>query len=348
MVALYCVTCASVIGVANVTHAIKEGNAETDARLSALDRKFKSWIRDAILPDWVPGGDRSDRPTSDAPNLSADQKDVIGEIISTGRSLGATDKDLEIAIATCLVESNCTTGEDVRGKDLDSIGPFQQRPSQGWPNSEDPETQATAFFQGSTTNQGLLSLADKSDPGAAAQAVQRSAYPERYAERMDEARQILTSFVSGGSSPQGNKSFPLQGDPSAFAPDSNLAEFSKSRTITIKGQTQTRPHNGIDLPCPVGAPILAYADGKIKYLDDPNGYGLAIFIEHPDGTQTLYGHNSARLVPDGSTVSSGNAIAECGSTGNSSGSHLHFEFHPPNGFPVDPRPYLEPLGLPSR
>jgi lysostaphin len=104
-------------------------------------------------------------------------------------------------------------------------------------------------------------------------------------------------------------------------------------------------HEGIDIANSTGTPIVAAASGTvIKAGRDDSGWGLGnvIEIQHPDGSQTVYGHNSRLLVSKGQQVTQGQVIAEMGSTGNSTGPHLHFEFHPDGRLAVDPA-----TGLPS-
>lgn len=99
----------------------------------------------------------------------------------------------------------------------------------------------------------------------------------------------------------------------------------------INGGTKTQGlhgYNGIDLGAYVGTPILAAADGiVIRSLSGGwnGGYGNYIIISHSNGTQTLYAHNSKNLVSVGDRVEQGQTIALVGSTGKSTGSHLHFE-----------------------
>lgn len=119
---------------------------------------------------------------------NGEQQSVIARVIATGDEMGMSDEDIAIAIATCLVETQCKElAESV--SDRDSRGPFQQRPSQGWADSNDTVVQAKAFFE-------RLQSASGSTPGARAQDIQRSAYPARYDKRMAEARQAL-SVVRG-------------------------------------------------------------------------------------------------------------------------------------------------------
>ncbi len=88
-----------------------------------------------------------------------------------------------------------------------------------------------------------------------------------------------------------------------------------------------RFHSGTDLGAPMGTPVLAALSGRVVLADFFGGYGLAIALEHDNGRQqTLYGHLSEIFVKPGEIVKQGTAIGRVGSTGNSTGPHLHFEF----------------------
>jgi murein DD-endopeptidase MepM/ murein hydrolase activator NlpD len=87
-----------------------------------------------------------------------------------------------------------------------------------------------------------------------------------------------------------------------------------------------RMHTGTDIGAPMGAPVMAALAGKVMLAGDMGGYGLAVAIEHENGTrQTLYGHMSALFVRPGDVVQQGTVIGQVGSTGASTGAHLHFE-----------------------
>ncbi len=102
-----------------------------------------------------------------------------------------------------------------------------------------------------------------------------------------------------------------------------------------------RMHKGIDVAGPVGTPIVAAGGGVITYAGwNDGGYGNLVEITHPDGSVTLYAHNSRVLVKDGQRVRQGEQIALMGSTGFSTGPHLHFEIHPPGQGAVNPIAYL--------
>lgn len=99
-------------------------------------------------------------------------------------------------------------------------------------------------------------------------------------------------------------------------------------------------HSGMDMAAPGGSPILAAANGTVKFAGWNGGYGNCVIIDHGGGIQTLYGHSSKLLVSVGQTVSRGEKIALVGTTGTSTGNHLHFEVLN-NGAATDPRPYLQ-------
>ncbi|NJN24277.1 MAG: peptidoglycan DD-metalloendopeptidase family protein [Acaryochloridaceae cyanobacterium RL_2_7] len=98
-----------------------------------------------------------------------------------------------------------------------------------------------------------------------------------------------------------------------------------------------RMHRGIDIAAPIGTPIMASAPGVVTYAQyNDGGYGNLVEVTHPDGSLTLYAHNNRILVKNGAFVSQGQQISEMGSTGRSTGPHLHFELHTAGRGAVDP------------
>lgn len=91
------------------------------------------------------------------------------------------------------------------------------------------------------------------------------------------------------------------------------------------GYRHGRRHQGIDLPYPTGTPVAAAFDGKVRISDYVGGYGNLVVIRHANGLETFYGHLSKRNVESGDWVSAGDIIGLGGSTGRSTGPHLHFE-----------------------
>lgn len=99
-------------------------------------------------------------------------------------------------------------------------------------------------------------------------------------------------------------------------------------------------HKGIDMAAPIGTPIYATADGIVGRAQWVRGYGNYIEIEHGGDIQTRYGHMSALNVTPNQKVKRGDLIGFMGSTGRSTGSHLHYEVRI-GGEPVNPKPFLQ-------
>jgi len=100
-----------------------------------------------------------------------------------------------------------------------------------------------------------------------------------------------------------------------------------------------RMHEGIDIAAPSGTPIAAAAAGTVIYAGWMGGYGNLVVLDHGNGLATAYGHQSSIAVANGQTVAQGQVVGYVGSTGHSTGPHLHFEVRV-NGAPVDPLGYL--------
>ena len=99
-------------------------------------------------------------------------------------------------------------------------------------------------------------------------------------------------------------------------------------------------HAGLDFPGPMGTPILAAAPGRVVYVGQKSGYGNVVEVDHGQGILTRYAHLSGFTSTVGAQVAAGQQIAKMGSTGRSTGSHLHFEVRL-NGVAVNPRRFLE-------
>jgi len=98
-------------------------------------------------------------------------------------------------------------------------------------------------------------------------------------------------------------------------------------------------HAGVDFAAPPGSKVISTGSGTVSYSGYKNGYGYVVEITHPTGYLTRYGHNSRNLVRTGQTVQKGDAIAIIGSTGRSTGTHVHFEVER-NGNTLNPMKYL--------
>ena len=100
-----------------------------------------------------------------------------------------------------------------------------------------------------------------------------------------------------------------------------------------------RMHTGIDIAAPSGTPIAAAKGGEVLYADWLGGYGQLVAVDHGDSVVTLYAHQSKMAVAEGQEVRQGQTVGYVGTTGHSTGNHLHFEVRV-DAHPRDPRPYL--------
>ena len=126
-----------------------------------------------------------------------------------------------------------------------------------------------------------------------------------------------------------------------LATDGRITSYFGIRSDPFTGEQKM--HGGIDIAAALGTPVLAAADGTVTAvnMDDPRGggYGYYVKLDHGSDIATLYGHCSVICVTSGQKVSRGEMIARVGSTGNSTGDHLHFEIRI-NGLKQDPLAYF--------
>jgi murein DD-endopeptidase MepM/ murein hydrolase activator NlpD len=140
---------------------------------------------------------------------------------------------------------------------------------------------------------------------------------------------------TGGSCADGGWARPLRG----------------SYTITARfgsaGESWATVHTGTDLSAPVGREVMAASAGEVTYASWDGPYGQKVEITHPDGTRSWYAHLSAITTTVRAQVTVGDVIGRLGSTGNSTGPHLHFEIRPaPHGTPVDPERWMAAQAAP--
>ncbi len=160
----------------------------------------------------------------------------------------------------------------------------------------------------------------------------KEVYDRQYDELMAASKQIEQMIRSSGYR------MPVSGSGTMIWPVGGTitSEFGW-RTHPIFGTS--RFHSGIDIGADYGTPICAAQSGTVTYAGWISGYGNTVMIDHGGGIVTLYGHNQSVAVGVGQGVSQGDVIAYCGSTGNSTGPHCHFEVRQ-NGEPVSPHGFL--------
>lgn len=175
------------------------------------------------------------------------------------------------------------------------------------------------------------------------------------AQNEAESEEILASITAmekaasrpsrGGSSSQSNTKPSNSGSSSSQVSTNGMYSITGTRyAITSPFGYRTSPvgrgqefHKGIDIGAPNGAPVYSLKAGTVTYAGWMEGYGKVVVVSHGD-ISTLYAHNSSLLVSPGQTVSGGQQLSNVGSTGWSTGPHIHFEVIK-NGTNIDPAPY---------
>ena len=171
------------------------------------------------------------------------------------------------------------------------------------------------------------------------------------------ADQLTRSLTPGQAPVPGARPAQVGPSPSAHQPSGENAAAGLSalglaggrlssgfgvRNDPFTGERET--HTGMDVGAPEGTPIRSPAGGVVLSAGPRGGYGNAVEIDHGNGLVTLYGHASELLVSKGDSVVPGQEIATVGSSGRSTGPHLHFEVRR-SGHPVDPSRALKKYGL---
>ena len=135
------------------------------------------------------------------------------------------------------------------------------------------------------------------------------------------------------------------GDPDLARVVLPLASYDISAGFGLTGPLWEAQHGGQDFGAYSGDPLVAVADGTITEVADAGPYGLRTILTLPDGTEVWYCHQTSVSVAAGYTVKMTDEIGTVGSTGNSTGPHLHLEVRPDGGNPIDPMDWLRAAGL---
>jgi murein DD-endopeptidase MepM/ murein hydrolase activator NlpD len=182
---------------------------------------------------------------------------------------------------------------------------------------------------------------------AAAQGTFDAVAAERTAlEAQLREAEIRLLTVQGAKNPAGALAAQQGAGPTVSAAGGAVAPTT-GRVTSCYGPRFGTLHAGIDIAAPIGTPIFAPEGGVVVQAGPASGFGLAVALQHPDGTITLYGHVNQFFVSVGQTVTTGQQIAEVGNRGQSTGPHLHFEVHTGGLYVnrVNPVPWLTARGI---
>lgn len=310
--------------------------------------------------------------------LNRQQLTHAATIIEIGSGIDGVGRDgIQIALMAALTESSLRMlsntsaypesadyPNDGNGADHDSLGLFQMRPQSGWgtvADLMDSTYQARAFYGGPDgpnypSPRGLLDIPgwQQMSKGEAAQAVEVSAYPDRYNNYEPVALTILNTLTGSGG--PANMTGPYLVAVGQVAESSRVVFPLPEGTWVVTSEFgyrsdpftgETSYHSGLDLGAADGTPILAAADGTVTVAEFSGGYGGLIIVEHTINGQTVatgYAHmwQHGIHVSVGDRVRAGQHIGDVGSSGRSTGAHLHFEVRDggTNGEQIDPAAWL--------
>jgi murein DD-endopeptidase MepM/ murein hydrolase activator NlpD len=286
-------------------------------------------------------------------------------VVAVGRELGVPARGWVVAVATAMQESSL---RNLPGGDRDSVGLLQQRPSMGWGTPEQlrsPEYQARQFFARLLRVDGWESMRLTE----AAQRVQRSATPAAYARWESQAEAVVAGVLGVASVDLLGGGYPAApcGVSALHAAIVPAGTWTVPLVASIGSgfHTADRPdHDGVDFVAARFSPVRAAASGTVLTVEcnastgdcdrdggmSVRGCGWYVEIVHAGDIVTRYCHLVRRPeVAVGDTVAGGQVLGFVGSSGNSSGPHLHFEVHvgnpatPANA--VDPVPFLTRAGV---
>jgi murein DD-endopeptidase MepM/ murein hydrolase activator NlpD len=282
--------------------------------------------------------------TVNVTDLEDEQVSNARTIIAVGKSLKVPPRGWVIAIATALQESGL---RNLDYGDRDSLGLMQQRPSTGWGTPrqvQNPSYAARAFYggpQSPTTNSGLLAVPgwEEMPLWQAAQTVQRSAFPMAYADHEPVATEIVKRLSGATAGCETLATGPWR---SPVGKGYALTSSFGWRTSPTRGGADF--HTGQDFARPEGAPVTAVSTGVVVSTGWAGGYGNLVRVRHANGVESWYAHLSTIDVDAGDDVRAGDRLGEVGSTGNSTGPHLHLEIRIEDQ-PVDPMPWLARKGV---
>lgn len=266
-------------------------------------------------------------------------------IASVGRSMGASTRDIVISFMTAMQESGL---RNLNYGDRDSLGLFQQRPSQGWGTPAQvttPEYAARKFFE------GLLRVQDRGSMPLtlAAQAVQRSGFPYAYANWQSMAEALVGSMGSDPNQLAGFGMFARMMAEKSGGAGVGTGKYVRPSSGPVTSEFGPRwgaHHDGIDIGSPLNSTIVATDTGRVISAGWNNGgFGNWTLIDHGAGLVSGYAHQSRVAVSGGQQVQRGQTIGYVGSTGHSTGPHLHFQMGGGPGRFQNPRNWIPSLGV---
>lgn len=243
------------------------------------------------------------------------QQETLAQQQSQQAQLQAQQAEVDRLIQEITVQS------DVYARQIEQLEDSQDAVAQQIAQAEATYQKQLAAEKAAAEQAAQKAAAEKAAAEKAAAAAKAAA------EKAAQQKQQTSSPSGGGSTSSGSQSSQTTASASGC-----LWPIASSHRVTSPFGWRTHPitgrqhlHGGIDIAAPNGTPILAAKAGVVVISQYGSSYGNYVVLSHPDGTRTLYAHMSQRSVSAGDTVSQGQTVGLVGSTGSSTGNHLHFE-----------------------
>jgi hypothetical protein len=289
----------------------------------------------------------------DVAGYSGEQLVNASIIIAVGHERGWTVRDQTTAVKTAMGESGLRVLDRGDAVGPDSRGLFQQRDNGAWGTYEDrmdPARSAGSFYDVLVTVEGREGMT----PSHAAHRVQRNADPDHYTRYWPAAQDVVAAVADvdldelTASAGAGEHCATTPGELSADGWTHPMGTASYTFTSPYGVARYGSTHSGVDLAAPDGTPLYAVQDGIVTIAGESSGgnSGFMVAIDHGEGVQSRYVHSwpDGIYVTVGQEVHAGDHIADVGSSGNSTGPHLHFEIRI-NDIPTEPIAYMAGRGI---
>ncbi|MFI6584682.1 M23 family metallopeptidase [Embleya sp. NPDC050493] len=251
---------------------------------------------------------------------------LLAMAVTTGVQASGSDADAGAKRAAGSPSADPEIAQRLAGRGADVAARSQERPALDAAREAAREAERQAAADASARAEAEQAReAERAEQAEAEQAEQAEAERVREAERQAEAERVAAERAASGW----------------VVPTSG---YTLTGRFGNSGARWAHTHTGLDFAARSGTPIKAAAAGKIASAGTAGAFGNRIVITHPDGTQTWYCHQS-RFAKTSGSVTAGEVIGYVGTTGNSTGPHLHFEVHPKGGAAVDPNKWLTGKGV---
>ncbi|MFJ8742538.1 M23 family metallopeptidase [Embleya sp. NPDC127516] len=253
---------------------------------------------------------------------------------------------LAVAVTTGVQTAGSGAGrEHAAGSASADPGTAQRLADRGADVAARSQERAALSATGEQAKESAASDAAARAEAERAQELERAQEAEREAERAREAEQAQEAERQAAARAEAEQAEAERAKAQRAAgwvlPTS---DYTLTGRFGNSGSRWAHTHTGLDFAARAGTPIKAAAAGKIASAGSAGAFGNRIVITHPDGTQTWYCHQS-RFAKTSGSVTAGEVIGYVGTTGNSTGPHLHFEVHPGGGAAVDPGSWLAKKGV---